>query len=115
MPWYFWIIIAYLIITNMVAVFLTIYDKRIAIKSGHRAHEKVLPHDSGIAQTFVARRKRRVPERTLLLWAALSGCVVMYITMQLIHHKTRKPKFMVGIPVIFILELAAVGGIIYLL
>lgn len=31
----------------------------------------------------------------------------MLITMRLIHHKTRKKKFMIGIPVILILQLAA--------
>ncbi len=81
MEWYWYIIIGYAIVINLAAVIMTIYDKK------------------------AARYKLwRVPERTLLLVAALSGCVVMYVTMRLLHHKTRKPKFMVGIPVIFIGE-----------
>ena len=32
----------------------------------------------------------------------------MYLTMRIIHHKTRHAKFMVGIPVIMLLQLAAV-------
>ena len=52
------------------------------------------------------RGKWRIPEATLLILAALGGSVGMYITMRLIHHKTRKKKFMVGIPLIFLLQAA---------
>ncbi len=52
------------------------------------------------------RRAMRVPEAVLLLLAALGGSVSMYITMLVIRHKTRHPKFMVGIPVIFVLQIA---------
>ena len=83
MEWYWYIIIGYAIVINLAAVIMTIYDKK------------------------AARYKLwRVPERTLLLVAALSGCVVMYVTMRLLHHKTRKPKFMVGIPLIILAQLA---------
>lgn len=46
------------------------------------------------------KRQRRVPERALLLIGALGGSLAMLITMLIIRHKTRKPKFMVGLPVI---------------
>ena len=52
------------------------------------------------------RRAMRVPEAVLLLLAALGGSVSMYITMLIIRHKTRHRKFMVGIPVIFVLQIA---------
>lgn len=91
MNWYDFLFMAYWAVTNIVAIILTVSDKRRA-----------------------ERHKRRIPENVLLLWAALSGCIVMYATMRLVHHKTRKPKFMVGIPIIFILECAAVFGILYL-
>ncbi len=80
-----WILIAYFVIINILAVYATIHDKKSAIK-----------------------HKWRVPESTLLILAAMSGCVVMYITMRIIHHKTKKLKFMLGIPVIFVLEVLAV-------
>ena len=80
-----WIIIGiYLLIANIVAVVLTIHDKRAAMR-----------HD------------RRIPEATLLITAALSGCVFEYLTMRIVHHKTQHPKFMIGIPVIFALEVIA--------
>lgn len=79
-----WCIAIYLIIINVISVVITVYDKRSAIK-----------------------HKRRVPEKELMLAAALSGCLSMYVTMIIIHHKTRHPKFMIGIPVIFVLEVVA--------
>ena len=46
----------------------------------------------------------RIPEATLLLFSALGGSVAMYITMQLIRHKTKHLKFMLGIPLIFLFQ-----------
>ena len=51
--------------------------------------------------------KHRTRERTLLLLSALGGSVAMLITMCMIRHKTKHAKFMVGIPVIIILQIAA--------
>ena len=47
---------------------------------------------------------RRVPEVTLIALSAFGGSVAMFLTMLLIRHKTRKPKFMIGIPVIILLQ-----------
>ena len=57
----------------------------------------------------------RVPEKTLLILSALGGSVAMYITMKTIRHKTKHPKFMVGIPVIIFLQIAAAAAIVYFL
>ena len=58
---------------------------------------------------YAARhKKRRVPERTLLLTAALGGALLMFIVMQLIRHKTKHPKFMIGLPALFLLQAAGV-------
>lgn len=72
----------YLLIINLIAVAVTIYDKRCAVK-----------------------RRWRVKESTLLLLSFLGGSVGMYITMLLIRHKTRHLKFMLGIPIILIFQL----------
>ena len=50
--------------------------------------------------------KHRTRESTLLLLSALGGSVAMFITMQLIRHKTKHVKFMLGIPLIIIVQLA---------
>lgn len=75
----------YLIIINLIAVIITVYDKRTAIK-----------------------HKWRVRESTLLIVSALGGSIAMYITMRLIRHKTKHLKFMLGIPIIFILQCALI-------
>jgi uncharacterized membrane protein YsdA (DUF1294 family) len=46
----------------------------------------------------------RVPEKTLLIFSALGGSLAMYITMQIIRHKTRHIKFMLGIPIIMFFQ-----------
>lgn len=79
------ILYIYLIVINLVAVIVTIHDKHAAQKGN-----------------------RRVKENTLLLIAALGGSPLMYLTMLLIRHKTRKMKFIVGIPLILIMELIIV-------
>ena len=47
----------------------------------------------------------RIPEATLLTVAILGGSVGSMLGMHLFHHKTRKPKFSIGIPVILALQL----------
>ena len=48
--------------------------------------------------------KRRIRESTLFLLSALGGGAAMYITMRAIRHKTLHKRFMIGIPVIIIIE-----------
>ena len=58
-----------------------------------------------VADKIKARRgERRVPENTLMLLAALGGSAAMLVTMLLIRHKTRHIRFMLGIPIIMILQ-----------
>lgn len=75
------LLLIYFVIINLVSIIVTISDKRKAIK-----------------------RKWRVPESTLLLLSAMGGSVAMYLTMQIIRHKTKHKKFMIGIPLIFIIQ-----------
>ena len=52
--------------------------------------------------------KWRVRESTLFLLSALGGSLAMYITMLAIRHKTLHKRFMIGIPLIIIIQAAAV-------
>ena len=54
----------------------------------------------GIDKRRAKRGKWRVPEATLLLIAVIGGSVGALAGMYLFRHKTRKPKFSVGVPVI---------------
>ena len=55
----------------------------------------------------------RIPERTLLLTALAGGSVGALAGMLLFHHKTRKPKFMIGVPVMFATHCVIVGVIVH--
>ena len=50
----------------------------------------------------------RIPEATLLTITALGGSIGILAGMYLFHHKTRKPKFFIGVPLILIAQLIAV-------
>ena len=65
-------------------------------------------HDKSAAR----RHKWRVRESTLLLASALGGSVAMLTTMLLIRHKTKHAKFMVGLPTIIALQIAAAVALI---
>ena len=59
-----------------------------------------------IADKVKAKRGAwRVPENMLLLLSALGGSVAMLVTMLLIRHKTKHLKFMLGIPIIIVLQI----------
>lgn len=78
-------VIAYFLVVSLISVIITVFDKKIA-----------------------GTGKRRIPEATLLLWSALGGSVAMYLTMHAIRHKTQHKKFMIGIPLIMVLQAVAV-------
>lgn len=63
------------ILISAVSIIMTVYDKSAA-----------------------KHKKRRVPERTLLNLGLFGGAAAMYLTMRIIRHKTKKKKFMVGLP-----------------
>ncbi len=86
----------HLVIINLFAVYQTVRDKALSN----------VPKDSP--------NYWRVPEAQLMLISALGGSVGMFLTMQTIRHKTQHPKFMIGIPLIMIFQLALAAYIIWL-
>lgn len=85
-------IASYLAAVSLIAIVLTVYDKRAA-----------------------ARNAWRVRERTLMLISIMGGSIAMLVTMRLIRHKTKHLKFMAGIPVIIMLQIIAGFIVWYLL
>ena len=79
------IFLGYIAIISIISIIVCIYDK---IAAKHNP-------------------KHRTREATLLLLSALGGSVAMLITMLLIRHKTKHMKFMIGIPLIIIIQVAA--------
>lgn len=61
----------------------------------------------GIDKGLAKAHKWRISEVTLLLLALPGSAPGAYAAMRLFHHKTRHVKFALGVPIIFILELAA--------
>lgn len=50
----------------------------------------------------------RIPEKTLIGVAVLGGSIGAVMGMRLFRHKTKHPKFYIGIPVIILLQIAVV-------
>lgn len=79
------ILILYLILINAVGLLLMLIDKKKAKKGAWR-----------------------IPEATLMGVAAIGGSIGVLLGMKLCRHKTKHPKFFVGVPVILVLQVAAV-------
>lgn len=54
------------------------------------------------------RDKWRVPEKTLLMFAVVGGTIGAFVGMQVFRHKTKHAKFVIGVPLIFILQVALI-------
>lgn len=61
----------------------------------------------GIDKLKAKKNKWRVPEKTLLLLALVGGSVGAFLAMRLFRHKTKHWQFTIGVPVMFILQVAA--------
>ena len=75
------IFLSYLVLANLVAFAMYGIDKRRAIKN-----------------------KWRIPEKRLLLAALFGGAPGALWGMILFHHKTKKAKFFLTVPVLFVLQ-----------
>lgn len=61
-----------------------------------------------LADKSKARRGAwRISEATLMTLAAIGGCYGAFLGMRLFRHKTRHPKFFVGIPALMAVYTAA--------
>lgn len=68
----------------------------------------------GIDKNRAKREKYRISEKTLIILAAVGGSIGAAAGMRLFHHKTKKPKFFIGIPVILILQIGLIA-VVYVL
>ncbi len=79
------ILLGYLAVISVLSILVCVYDK-FASKTG--------------------KVQWRIPEKSLFVWSVLGGGAAMFLTMLLIRHKTKHPQFMIGIPVIILLQAA---------
>ena len=59
----------------------------------------------GLDKGFAKRSSRRIPEKVLILLAFFGGAFGAGIGMLVFHHKTRKPKFFILVPIAVVLWL----------
>jgi len=78
-------IVLYLLIINMITFFTMWLDKRKAKKG-----------------------KRRIPENTLFTLAFLGGGLGGILGMYIFRHKTKKSRFVIGFPLILIVEIMCI-------
>lgn len=76
------IVCGYLLIMNALGLALMIMDKHCAKK-----------------------HHRRIPEATLMTVAVLGGSIGSWLGMYLARHKTKHPKFYIGIPLVLTLQI----------
>ena len=81
-------LIIYLIIINIIAFLGMFIDKKKAEKD-----------------------KWRIKESTLLILALAGGSIGAIAGMYVFHHKTQKPRFYIGIPIIIVLHILLIIGI----
>lgn len=79
------IVAAYALIMSAAGFSICAYDKRAAVK-----------------------QRQRISERTLFAVALLGGSMGVYAAMLIFRHKTRRLKFMLLMPLIILLQAAAV-------
>lgn len=79
-----YLLIIYEIVISVTAIVVTIVDK-----------------------TKSRRGAWRISEGALMMIGALGGSLAMWLTMLIIRHKTKHPKFMLGLPAILLLHISA--------
>lgn len=82
----------YLVLINAVGLLIMLADKRKAIKN-----------------------KWRIPESTLMTVAAIGGSIGSLLGMRLFRHKTKHPKFTIGIPAILAAQILIAAALWYYL
>lgn len=66
----------------------------------------------GLDKKKAEKDKWRIPESTLIMLAVLGGSAGALAGMLVFRHKTKKAKFMIGIPVILLLQVLLVSFIL---
>ena len=69
----------------------------------------------GIDKRKAVRHRWRIPETTLLGLCLLGGALGGLAGMRLFHHKTRKARFFVGVPVMLALQLGLGAALLFFL
>lgn len=82
-------LIIYLLVINLIAFLAMFIDKRKAQKG-----------------------RWRIKESTLLILAVIGGSIGAISGMYIFHHKTQKPRFYIGFPIIIILQILLIIAVL---
>ena len=63
-----------------------------------------------IDKLYAKKNMWRVPEKTLMGIAAIGGSIGVLIAMYTVRHKTKHAKFVIGVPLILVIQ---VGLVLY--
>ena len=83
-------IIIYIIVINLIAFLMFFLDKK-----------------------YAEYGRWRISEKSLILIALFGGSVGAIYGMKCFRHKTKKPKFYIGLPIILILQIAFILYLCY--
>lgn len=62
----------------------------------------------GIDKYKSKHRKWRIKEKTFFIIAVLGGTIGVFLGMHIFRHKTQHTSFVIGIPIIFILQISLI-------
>ena len=77
-----YILVGYILIINMLTFIVFVVDKKRAVKN-----------------------RWRISEKTLMTMTVIGGSFGALLSMSMFRHKTRKPLFKYGVPLVMIVEL----------
>lgn len=86
-----YVVILYLVVVNIVTFYIYGLDKK-----------------------WAKQKKRRIPEKVLIEAAVIGGSIGALAGMKAFRHKIRKPKFSVGVPVIFLAHVVVAVAIYFI-
>lgn len=68
----------------------------------------------GIDKSKARRGAWRIPESTLFLFSIVGGSIGGIIGMQVFRHKTQKPAFYIGFPIILVVQILLILYLLFL-
>lgn len=68
----------------------------------------------GIDKSRARRGAWRIPESTLFLFSIVGGSIGGILGMQVFRHKTQKPAFYIGFPIILLVQILIVLYLVFL-
>lgn len=65
----------------------------------------------GLDKQYAKQKQRRIPEKRLFTLSAVGGALGGWIGMKVWRHKTKHRSFVIGLPLLFVLNIACISFI----